>query len=407
MTYGVGELCLVVVPHPMGMISSPEIREKADTAFPEVLKVLTSWNPQTELPPEKPSYPAETFTFKGTIEEINRLFFLKGWSLGLPIIPPTPESVAEMLKGTSRDPDEILGLIPPRFGVLTVEMIAVHAVMAGCKPSYMPILIAAFEALLDPGSNWRGISTTTGTTSALVIVNGPIVKEIGIAYGQGSAGKMHHANGSIGYAVNLVVTLIGGSKPPSPDMSTLGSPADFVCWIFGENEDAIPEGWEPYHVDRGFNRNDSVVTLAGVFPPVDNIDHWSQTPEEHINWWAHLVTPLLSVGGPCIPNELEIPHIFAMGPEHAQLVAGAGWSKDRFKKAFWEKARIPLSVWPKNSPNKIILEGKLGVKLTPETLIPMTLKPEYFHIVIAGGTGKHSHFFAPQASLPISKVVKK
>jgi hypothetical protein len=389
------------------MTSQAEIREKAEKAFPEIFKAATEWKPVAKLPPLKPVYPAERLELKGTVEDLNRQLYASGFSLGLPVIPPTPESVAAMLKGTSRKPDELLGMVPPRMGALTVELVAIHAVMAGCKPEHMPVLIAALEGLLDLKANWRGATTTTATSSFLVIVNGPIVDEIGIASRQGAAGKSHHANASIGYAINLIAVVVGGSRPPSPDKSTLGGPADFVCWIFGENEEALPNGWEPFHVDRGFKRGDSVVTVMGIYPPVDNIDHWSVTPEEHINWWSHLVTPLLSIGGPAWITQMDQPHIVGLGPEHAQLLAGAGWNKDQFRKAFWEQARIPLSAWPKGSPNLDLLIKRFG-PVTPETLIPITFKPEDFLIVIGGGSGKHSHFFPPfPGCFPVSKLVRK
>ena len=402
------EPSFVVVPHPMGMISLAEIRQKAESVFPEILKAATDWQPvvkPTLL--AKPAYPAEKLKLKGTVENINAIFLSRGLSLGIPIIPPTPELVGEMLKATSRRPEEVVGRVPPRMGVLTIELVATHAVMAGCKPSYMPLLISALEALLDPIANWRGITTTTATSAAMVIVNGPIVKEIGLASGQGAAGKMHHANASIGYAINLALGIVGGSKPPTPDKSTLGGPADFVCWIFGENEDKLPAGWKPFHVDRGFKESDSVVTVMGIYPPVDNIDHWSITPEEHVNWWSHLVTPLLSIGGPCWITQMEQPHIIGLGAEHAQLVAGAGWTKDQFRKALWEKARIPFSAWPKGCPNTDLFLKKFG-KVTPDTLVPFTFKPQDLHVIIAGGYGKHSHFFAPfPGCFPVSRMVQK
>ena len=407
LSQGVADGCFVTVPHPVGMIPLGEVGRKAENAFPEILRAATEWKPVAKLPPIKPVFPTERLQFKGPGEGVNKLFLEKGWSLGLPIIPPTPERVAEMLKGTSRKPDEVLGMVPPRMGALTVELVATHAVMAGCKPEYMPVLIAALEALLDPKANWRGVETTTATSAFLVIVNGPIVDEIGIASRQGAAGKSHHANASIGYAINLIAVIVGGSRPPSPDKSTLGGPADFVCWIFGENEEALPKGWDPLHVDRGFKKTDSVVTVMGIYPPVDNIDHWSMTPEEHINWWAHLVTPLLSIGGPAWITQMDQPHIVGIGPEHARLLAGAGWTKDQFRKAFWEKARIPFSAWPKGSPNTDLLIKRFG-PVTPDTPIPITFRPEDFLIVIAGGSGKHSHFFAPfPGCFPVSRLVRK
>jgi hypothetical protein len=404
---GAADLSFVVVPHPMGMIPLAEIRKKAEMAFPEILRAATHSKAETKFPPMKPAYPAAKLKLEGTIEEFNKLMFEKGFSLGIPIIPPTPERVTRMLKGTSLKPDKVLGFVPPRMGTLTVELVAIHAVMAGCKPDYMPVLIAVLEALLDPKANWRGLTTTTATSSVLVIVNGPIIYEIGLASRQGAAGSGHHANASVGYAINLIADIVGGSKPPTPDKSLLGGPGDFVCWIFGENQLALPQGWEPYHVDRGFKKTDSVVTVMGIYPPVDNIDHWSLTPEEHVNWWANLVTPLLSIGGPCWITQMEQPHIIALGPEHAQLLAAAGWRKDQFKKAFWEKARIPFSAWPKGCPNTDLLMKKFG-PVRVDTPIPITLRPEEFHMVIAGGAGKHSHFFAPfPGCFPVTKPVRK
>jgi len=407
LSQGVADMSFVVVPHPMGGISIEEIKQKAKDTFPAILNAATRWKPVAEMPPKKPTYPAERLTFKGAGEDINTLFFEKGWTLGLPIVPPTPDKVAEMLKGTSRKPSDVLGQVPPRMGSLTVELVATHAVMAGCKPEYMPVLIAAMEALLTPEANWRGSATSTGSIGALVVVNGPIVKEIGLAYSQGAASRMHHANASLGYAIDLIVAVVGGSKPPSPKKTTLGSPADFVAWIFGENEDALPKGWQPYHVDKGFKKTDSVVTLMGIWPPVDVVDLWSATPEELSNWFSHAVSPLLSIGGPCWTSQMEQPHIIGLGPEHADIYAKAGWTKDQIRKVIWEKARIPFSSWAKACPNQAAFKEKFG-EVTADTLVPITLKPEYLQIIITGGKGQHSHYFAPfPGSSPVSKVITK
>src|SRR5271157_6482533 len=143
MSQGVPDAPFVVVPHPMGMIPEAEIQKKAENAFAEIVKTATLWKPSGKLPEMKPAYPTERVTFRGSAEELNSLFFTKGWSLGLPLVPPTPDRVKEMLKGTSLKPDYVIGKVPPRMGALTVELAAAHAVMAGCKPEYMPVLIAA------------------------------------------------------------------------------------------------------------------------------------------------------------------------------------------------------------------------------------------------------------------------
>jgi hypothetical protein len=398
------DMCSVVVPHPIGMIPRSEVEKKALDVFPKILKAATDWQPSDVMLSIKSAYPAEQFQFKGTIDEVNSLFFEKGWSLGLPIIPPSADNVKNMLKGTSRNPSEVIGKIPPRMATLTVEMAAVHALMAGCKPEYMPLLITALEALMEPNVNFRGALATTGTSQFVVIVNGPIIKEIKLASGQGAAGKGYQANGSIGYAINLIAYIVGGSKPPLIDKSTLGSPADYVCWVFGENEDRLPTGWEPLHVDRGFKRTDSVVTVVACYPPVANIDHWSITPEEHLRWWSNLISPNMGMGGPNNPRAMTLNPIVALGPEHAELIASAGWTKNMFRQALWEQVHIPLSAWP-NDRTKMEEFVNIFGPVTSESMIPITLKPEQIVIVIAGGDGKHSHYFAPFVSSQVTSML--
>ncbi len=394
-----------VVSHPMGMISPEEVRKKAEGVFAEILDKATQRDADGDFWPAQTVYSAERITVEGSIYDVNSFFFDRGWSLGLPVLPPTPYRVAWMLTGTTLKPDMIIGLVPPRMGLLTVELAAVHAVMAGCRPEYMPVLIAVLQAMLEPEANWRGAATTTATTAGLIIINGPIVKEIGIAASQGSAGADHHPNASIGYAISLIADVVGGARSPSPDKSTLGAPADFVPWIFGENEEALPRGWQSLHEQRGFSRGDDVVTFMAVYPPVENIDHWSATAEEHLRWWANLVSPLTAVGGPCEVSQMERDYIIGLGPEHAALIAECGWTQAAFKKEFWERVRRPLSAWPKAGPHMETLVQKMG-PVTPETLIPVTIRPDQFLTVIAGGAGKHSHYFAPfPRCSPVSRKV--
>lgn len=404
---GVADMPFVVVPHPMGGIPLSEITQKAKDAYPLIINAAINWKSTATMPPPKPAYPAATFDFKGTESAVNELFMERGWSLGLPIVPPTSEKVAAMLKGTTQAPGKILGQLQPRMSSLTVELVATAAVMAGCKPEYMPVLLAAAEAMVDPAANWGGVATATGSVGALVIVNGPIIKEIGIASTQGAATRGHHANAAIGYAINLLAMVPGGSKPPQQKKATLGSPMDFVAWIFGENEAKLPKGWKTYAEDRGFKRTDSVVTLMGIWPGINVVDLWSASPEEHSTWFSRSVSPLNSVGGPCFSVQLTQPHIIGLGPEHLDMYVKQGWTKEQIAKAIWEKTRIPFSSWAKGCPEQVVFRQKFG-EVTPDTLVPITLKPEYLQIVISGGAGQHSHYFAPflKAS-PVSKIVKK
>jgi hypothetical protein len=401
---GFSEACFVEISHPIGMLQASAVRKKAEEAIDDVIVALTEWHPSAETSSNGTAYPAASFEFSGGMEDLNAHFMDRNWSLGLPVIPPTQYLVKKMLTGTSRKPEEVLGSVPPRMGILTVELIAVYAVMAGCRPEYMPVLISAFEGFLTPKANFRLALSGTGTSQLVVIVNGPVVEEIGIAYGQGAAGKGHHPNGSIGYAINLIAYSVGGSRPPAIDRSTLGSPADYVCWVFGENEKALPESWKPLHEEMGFQRSESVVTVMACYPPIENMDHWSTSCEEHIRWWGGIVSPLHNMGGPTVPLIMKQNPIIALGPEHGNLIASENWSKDDFRKAFWENTRIPLSTWPSACKSESLHE-MLG-PVTAGSMIPVTVNPDQLFIVMAGGEGKQSHYFAPMpGAFPVSKLV--
>jgi hypothetical protein len=414
---GAADAPFVTIQHPVAGLSEVDLKSKTDIIFTDIIQTATEWKlSSTDLPPQKKAYPADVFKFTGTNSDVNKMFLNRKWSLGLPVNPPTPESITEMLKGTSRKPNEVLGKVPPRMATLTVELVAAHAAMAGCKPEYMPVLLAIREALLEPKANWLGINTSTGTIGIMIAVNGPIVKDIGLAFEQGAAGKGHHANSSIGYAVNLIGTVLGGSLPPDGDKSTFGAPYDYVPWIFGENEDKLPKGWQPYHVDRGFKKTESVVTVLGIYPPVDLTDHWARTVDQNLDAWASLATPRLNAGGVCRPPMGLTPHIVVLGPEHAHLAETEGLGKEQYRKAFWEKVRQPISWYPKtcfdfinDEPQyKSMMEKGFKITFKPETKLPLTAKPELIHIIVSGGSGKHSHFFTPfYNTLPVSKLVKE
>jgi hypothetical protein len=401
---GFTEACFVAVPAPLGMIPSSVIREKVDAAFPALMKTVTGWQPSAGNRPATSTLSVETFDFSGSIEEMNDLFMERGWSLGLPVLPPTREQVERLLGGTTKRAHQIIGRVPPRMGVLTVELLAVCAAMAGCRPEHMPILIAAFEAFLQPEANLRLALSGTGTSQLVVVVSGPIVDQVRLASGQGAAGKGHHTNGSIGYAINLVAYAVGGSRPPSMDRSTLGSPSDYVCWVLGENEKDTPDKWGRLRDDEGFEGWNSYVTVMACYPPIENMDHWSASADEHIRWWGHIVNPLQSMGGAAIPLTLRQRPVIVLGPEHAALIASSGWAKDDFRKAFWEATRTPLSAWPPAA-----VSDRLGDLIGPfdgDTRIPVALKPEQLLVVVSGGDGKQSHYFAPlPGSFPVNRPI--
>lgn len=408
---GLADMAFVEVPHPMGMIPLDQIRAKADAAFPEIVKAATQWKPSktTIEGLGKPAYPAERIKFKGTYADVNKMFFEKGWSLGLPIIPPTPEAVQAMLKGTTRKPDEVVWIVPPRMGKLTVELVATLGVMAGCKPEHMPLLLAIVKAFSDENMGWRGTTTTTAATEPMVIINGPIVKELGIAYSTGNMGAEQPVNVALGYFVNLVGDVVGGSVPPEPDKSTQGSPADLVAMVLGENEDANP--WkQSYAVEHGFKPTDNVVTVFTAYPGTGNIDHNSVKGTDLLNTMCASAAGVASGISRCLTDPAQggtgVGWLFMLlGPEHAATIASEFKTKQAVAQYIVDNAKLPFKQY---APGLCKPPASLG-EVTPDTLVPRFTKPEQIHIVVTGGPGKQSQLWGafPQVVKPVSVLVEK
>jgi hypothetical protein len=204
------------------------------------------------------------------------LFFDKGVTDGLPVVPPTRERVARMRAGAARPGDELLGEMPPNYGRVTVEKVAINAVMAGCRPEYLPVLLAAVQCVCDPDFNLHGVSTSTHFAAPLILVNGPIRTRIGLNASFGVFGPGYRANATIGRALRLLMINVGGVRPGEISMSTFGHPGRYTYCI-AENEEASP--WPPYHASRGFSAESSAVTLFAGEGPHGISDHASRTPQ--------------------------------------------------------------------------------------------------------------------------------
>ncbi len=400
---GLKDMSFVAVSHPMGGISPEAICVKADEAFPDILKGATDWREATKLPLQKPFYPAERLKCSGTVEHVNRLFFEKGWSLGLPIIPPTPEGVARMLTGTKRMPDEILWEIPPRMGVLTIELVAVYALMAGCKPEYMPLLIAIVEAMKDPRFDWAGQATTTNPTFPLVIVNGPIVGGVGIASGQGAAGGGYHPNVSIGYFVNLIGDIIGGAKSPEPDKTTLGQAGNIVATVVAENSSSVPS-WLPLNMERGYSKETNTVTLV----PVEGIRNMNIAQPDT----AKGILDVFAMEMETIGTNTAVMYrgtglgdvVLLICPQHAAVIAREGWSKKEVKQYLFDNARVPYERWKLNL-RAVHLKNPWYAKFRPGDMVPAIDTPENIIIVVAGGAGTHSQYLSGLGRPAVTQAV--
>src|SRR5215203_2826672 len=249
--------------------------------------------------------------------------FERGWSDGLPVVPPTDERILRMLGGTERKPDEVVGLIPPNLASCTVEKVAINAVMAGCKPEYMPVVLGVLEAALDPLFVLHGLLCTTHFSGPLVIINGPAAKAVGMNSGVNALGQGNRANATIGRALQLVVRNVGGGRPGGVDRATLGNPGKYT-FCFAEDEAGSP--WEPLHVERGLGPDASAVTLFAGDGVRGMVDQLSRAPESLAR---SLAACLRAVPHPKMALGFDV--VVVISPEHGRVFREGGWSKARLR----------------------------------------------------------------------------
>jgi hypothetical protein len=300
--------------------SECSVTEEIDASLEKVMDDIVAGLSRPLTPDEASPKPREgkslsRIVFKGTLEEVNRFFYRRGWGDGLPLIPPTEEAVAEMLTGTGLPPDHVVAKLIPRMGKATVERIAINAVMAGALPTYMPVLIAAVQALADPSSNFTAWEVSTGSWAPFWVINGPVRHDLHINSGSGALSPGDIANAAIGRAMGLIVKNIGGARKGVEDMGTFGNPGKYSM-VLAENEEENP--WEPLHVNEGFGPTESTVTVS--FPNC----YWTLWPtatdaDTLLRTIANGLTP--SGAGQTWTNVLLLP-------AHAKTLVDKGWSKE-------------------------------------------------------------------------------
>ncbi len=335
-----------------------------------------------------------------SLEAVNDLFARKGWGDGLPMVPPTPERVLSMLQGSGRDPQEVLGAIPPNWADATVEKIAINAVMAGCKPEYLPVLLAAVEAIAVKEFNLYGIQATTSSVTPMIIVNGPIAREVGINGGPNALGQGWRANATIGRAIRLVMLNVGGARPGILDKSTHGQPGKYTM-VIAENEQASP--WQPFHTGRGFTKEQNVVTAVGPIGTVPIFDLATTSAEGFLTTVAHSMNGIghhnMLLGG---------EPLVLLSPEHADLVANDGFSKEDVQAFLFEHSQVPLTAFHREYYQQIYEWRRDRLSEIDESrTISVAERPEDIQVVVAGGPGPHSVFVPTFGDmLAISKLIK-
>ncbi len=336
-------------------------------------------------------------------DDVAEFMFDQGFSDGLPLVPPTPERVLRMLGGTHRDPQDVIATVPPNMGVATVEKIAINAVMAGCKPEYLPVIIAAVEAVCTDEFNIHGVTATTMGAAPVMVVNGPIREKIGMNAGLGALGAGNRANATIGRALRLVVRNVGGAATGGVERSCLGNPMKFTM-CFAEHEERSP--WPALHVERGFEPEDSVVTVfAMTGGPVHIVDQTSRAPDQIA---GSLGLGLEGVFLPKLRN-LPVDALLVVCPEHIDTLMKEGdFSKDRLRQRIQDVTMRPLSDMVQDENSGAGIPKDAAEKMGPEALakrVPKFAGTEFIHIVVAGSdAGKFSSAFHGWATGAVGSV---
>lgn len=310
---------------------------------------------------------SEVYEFTNFNEVIEK-YMENGWTDGLPIIPPTLDRVNEMLHYAGLKADDVLGGIPERKRVFTAEKAAINAVMAGCLPEFFPIVVAALTAMSDSKFNLHGPSASTHGSGILLMVNGPVVKQIGLNSGQGVLGSGNRGNATIGRAIQLVLRNVGGGR--EFDRSTLGHPGKFTYCIAEEDTE-----WKPLHVERGFQPEESTVTVFAGEGPNQVSNSMASTPESILLSVADRMTALGTFN---MINQQQ--YTVVLCPEHYHTCLSNDWDKKDVKQFLFENAHRPISDFKKYGmlPGEITEEDVQTLK----TAVP---SPEDILLLVAGG----------------------
>ena len=395
---GLTTLPLVEIPHPMHSAPKDLVLERADAAFDAIAKTLTS-DDMISAESIRPITDEEIALDEKQADD-QEFFFDQGWTDGLPIVPPTHEKVAAALKTVKRDAQDVVGVVPPRHRPATVEKIAINSVMAGCKPEYFPTVLAATEGMIEEDAKLYGAQTATNMSTPLLILNGPVTRELGANAGRNVFGSGNRPNATIGRAIRLVCRNIGGEIPDETDVATHGQPGKYT-FCFAENEDESP--WTPFHTDYGFKADQSAVSIVGGASSPHNVFTYGCEHGEEV--LEHFIGAVTALGN----NNI----IFASGPllvfspEHAYMLDRDGFGKDDIRQYIFEKGRIPLSRFVQKTVNGLHhRRSNWFSTVNDPDHIGVADRVEDIMIAVAGGAGIHSLFIPTSFSLrPIVKLI--
>ena len=400
---------MAVTPYVFTGLNAPLTRQAVDAIIENIISGLTQPLPEPKesvvqrITTRGPKDEILEFTgrdYRECFENMNDAFLDWGWSDGFPLFPPTEKAVKEMLLGTTRSPDDtVVEKFVPGMARASVKNIAANAVMAGCKPEYLPVVIAAVEAMHDPAIRLRTVAMSTGPHAPLFIVNGPLANKLRINSGMcalGPAGpeRLSFANVVIGRAVRLILMNVGNAYPGVMDQDTIGSPTKFSM-VLAENEKANP--WEPYHIEKGFKSEESTVSCCYGHSLVEMCDLVSDTAEGVMNTFARHLKGIAGI------SFVYYRPVLLIAPDHAAILSRDGWTKDDVRQYLYLHCRISAEEYRRSGcvchpPMKKWLEAA-----DSKAMVDLYEKPQDIEIVVVGvwrGKVRPIRIFFPQIRMP-------
>jgi hypothetical protein len=418
---GMPNLPVALIPGHPGAQSLEELRDNVlNITAQQVIDNLLS---EPEVQTLAPEPTAHEIVFRGTFEEVNEYFYERQWSDGLPIVPPTIDKIEAFLSFTDRDRDEVIGVVLPASRAVTIWAVAVNGVMAGCRPEYMPILIALAEAMSDPIYGVEHSGNTPGAET-LIILNGPIIKELGFNYQQGALRDGFMPNTSVGRFWRLALRNMAGFLPHKTDKGSFGNTFRVVL---AENEDALARmGWPPNSVDMGFAAGDNTVTISRMTGGGVIVSITGSKPAQMMPYLAEGVAKqtsweiIFTVGGLTFGT---LRPILVLTPILAETIARAGWSKNDVKRFLFDHARMTArrvetitETWAdfpivslKHQVNLGRLPKSFAESDDPDRLVPIVFEPDDFMVLVSGDPLRtNAYTFAHNGYLgfPTAKKIK-
>ncbi|MBI2958659.1 MAG: hypothetical protein HYY32_07450 [Chloroflexi bacterium] len=360
----------------------------------KVVYGLSQWQPgaKKQAAGAKEQLEAGGRDYEEASSRLNQLFLRKGWGDGLPLLPPTEERVSWILSGTDLPRDRIIGKILPQGRIATVETLAINLAMAGGRPEYLPVLIAAIEGIIDPAVVHQSFNATTCSIFPAMIVNGPVARQIRLNSGYGCLGPSSRfpAGGSIGRAVRLLLVNVGGAVPGLGSMSIFGGAGKYTNVVFAEDEEGLPEGWEPLSASYfGYSRGSNTVAVHPVSSCVNvgdtSIGSAETVPSTLHSFAANMRLPNMNYWLRSVARPEGTPGIVVMARGTARGLARFGWTREKVQAFLWEHSKVPWQVLQQVGADTLESRVAAHKYLAMGVPWPVTERPEDIMIVVAGG----------------------